>query len=275
MLGHQHPAGARPPLGIDTVPTGAVGGAAGSRGARSPGLSDRGRARCDLDAAAAGGRRLCQRARNGARLLGDGHGQPQPARHDDLARPACDAGSGNRQRGDHAGRADHAVADLRHGADHRRHRCRHACRRKVALNLKNGAGFMLRLPRVEAILLSLRILAAYTASLTNNNREVTMLRRVLALSLLMAGMFSAAAAAQELMTEKKTLELPSFTTAGGKTIRNMRVGWESYGQLNADKSNAILITHFFSGTSHAAGKYKADEKVPGYWDPIIGPGKAL
>ena len=62
---------------------------------------------------------------------------------------------------------------------------------------------MLRPPRVEAILLSLRILAAYTASLTNNNREVTMLRRVLALSLLMAGMFSAAAAAQELMTEKK------------------------------------------------------------------------
>ena len=35
------------------------------------------------------------------------------------------------------------------------------------------------------------------------------------------------------------------------------------------------MTHFFSGTSHAAGKYKADEKVPGYWDPIIGPGKAL
>ena len=82
------------------------------------------------------GSRVCQRARHGARLLGDGHGQPQPARHDDLARPARHAGGGNRQRGFHAGRADHAVAHLRHGADHRRHRRRHACRRNVALARK-------------------------------------------------------------------------------------------------------------------------------------------
>jgi homoserine O-acetyltransferase len=112
-------------------------------------------------------------------------------------------------------------------------------------------------------------------SLQNNKREVTMLKRVLALSLLMVGMFAAAAAAQDLITEKKTFKLPSYTTAGGKTIKNVRIGWESYGQLNADKSNAILITHFFSGTSHAAGKYKADDKAAGYWDAIIGPGKAI
>ena len=49
-----------------------------------------------------------------------------------------------------------------------------------------------------------------------------MLRRVLALSLLMAGVFSAAAAAQDLMTEKKTFELPSYTTAGGSTIKNVK-----------------------------------------------------
>ena len=42
---------------------------------------------------------------------------------------------------------------------------------------------------------------------------------------------------------------------------------------NAEKSNAILITHHFSGTSHAAGKYK-DGSI-GYWDKIIGPGKPL
>jgi homoserine O-acetyltransferase/O-succinyltransferase len=52
-----------------------------------------------------------------------------------------------------------------------------------------------------------------------------MLRRMFALSLLMAGMFSVAAAAQDLMTEKKTFELPSYTTAGGKTIKNVRIGW--------------------------------------------------
>jgi homoserine O-acetyltransferase len=53
--------------------------------------------------------------------------------------------------------------------------------------------------------------------------------------------------------EKKTFEMPSYTTAGGPTIKNVRIGWESYGTLNADRSNAILITHFFSGNSHAAG----------------------
>jgi homoserine O-acetyltransferase len=45
--------------------------------------------------------------------------------------------------------------------------------------------------------------------------------------------------------------------------------------LNTAGDNAILICHYFSGDSHAAGKYAADEKIPGYWDPIIGPGKAI
>jgi len=83
------------------------------------------------------------------------------------------------------------------------------------------------------------------------------------------------ASAQELIVQKKTFEMPSYTTVSGGTVKNVKVGWESYGALNADKSNAILITHFFSGTSHAAGKYKADDKVPGYWDYLIGPGKAI
>jgi len=81
--------------------------------------------------------------------------------------------------------------------------------------------------------------------------------------------------AQALLTEKKTFELPSFTTQSGKALKNVKVGWETYGTLNADKSNAILICHFFSGTSHAAGKYKETDAAPGYWDSIIGPGKAI
>ena len=67
----------------------------------------------------------------------------------------------------------------------------------------------------------------------------------------------------------------AFTTQSGRTLKNVKVGWESYGTLNADKSNAILICHFFSGNSHAAGKYAEAEKVAGYWDAIIGPGKAI
>jgi homoserine O-acetyltransferase len=83
------------------------------------------------------------------------------------------------------------------------------------------------------------------------------------------------ASAQDLIVEKKAFELPSYTTDGGAAIRNIRIGWEAAGTLNADKSNAILITHFFSATSHAFGKYAASDPAPGYWDAIIGPGKAI
>jgi len=83
------------------------------------------------------------------------------------------------------------------------------------------------------------------------------------------------AQAQDLITKKQMFELPSFTTQSGRTLKNVKVGWESYGTLNADKSNAILICHFFSGTGHAAGKYSESDKAAGYWDAIIGPGKAF
>jgi homoserine acetyltransferase len=83
------------------------------------------------------------------------------------------------------------------------------------------------------------------------------------------------AQADDLIVEKKTFTLPSYTTVAGETIKSVKVGWESAGTLNADKSNAVLITHFFSGTSHAFGKYAAEDKTAGYWDAIIGPGKAI
>ena len=78
-----------------------------------------------------------------------------------------------------------------------------------------------------------------------------------------------------MIVEKKVFELPRFTTQGGALLRNVRIGWESYGRLNRDRSNAILVTHYFSATSHAAGRYAADDALPGYWDAIIGPGKAI
>src|SRR5436190_7413842 len=92
---------------------------------------------------------------------------------------------------------------------------------------------------------------------------------VLALSL------GAAAQAADLIVEKKTFELASYATVGGGTIKNVKIGWEAAGTLNADKSNAILITHFFSGTSHAFGKYAPGDAAAGYWDAIVGPGKAI
>lgn len=98
----------------------------------------------------------------------------------------------------------------------------------------------------------------------------------LAAGLTVTGMaMTGMAAAQDLIVEKKVFELPSFTTQGGRTLKGVKVGWESYGTLNADRSNAILICHFFSANSHAAGKYAPGDAAPGYWDAIIGPGKAI
>ena len=84
-----------------------------------------------------------------------------------------------------------------------------------------------------------------------------------------------AAGAYDGTVEKKTFTLASYTTVAGKTIKNVRVGYETYGTLNASGDNAIFIPHFYSGTSHAAGKYDAKDAVPGYWDAIIGSGKPI
>jgi homoserine O-acetyltransferase len=75
--------------------------------------------------------------------------------------------------------------------------------------------------------------------------------------------------------EKKTFTLPIYTTVGGKTLKDVKVGYETYGKLNAAGDNAIFVPHFFSGTSHAAGKYAPADAAPGYWDAIIGSGKPI
>ena len=79
-------------------------------------------------------------------------------------------------------------------------------------------------------------------------------------------------ALEESVTKREFL-LKHYETVGGQTLQNVRIGYESYGTLNPEKNNAILITHYFSGSSHAAGKYKPTDPAPGYWDSIIGPGK--
>ena len=101
------------------------------------------------------------------------------------------------------------------------------------------------------------------------------MKRLISAATVVFCLSAASAFAQDMIVEKKVFEMPSFATQSGRTLKNVRVGWESYGTLNADKSNAILICHFFSGNSHAAGKYAAADVAPGYWDAIIGPGKAI
>jgi homoserine O-acetyltransferase len=88
-------------------------------------------------------------------------------------------------------------------------------------------------------------------------------------------LFATSVMAYDGMVEKKAFTLASYTTVAGKTIKNVRVGYETYGTLNAAGDNAIFIPHFYSGTSHAAGKYAASDAAPGIWDAIIGSGKPI
>ena len=60
----------------------------------------------------------------------------------------------------------------------------------------------------------------------------------------------------------------------GDRLSDVRVAYETYGQLNKEKSNAVLVCHALSGDAHAGGWHRGEEK-PGWWDLIIGPGKAL
>lgn len=61
----------------------------------------------------------------------------------------------------------------------------------------------------------------------------------------------------------------------GRLLGPITLAYETYGALNADKSNAILVTHAWTGDAHAAGKHTEDDRKPGWWDDMIGPGKVL
>ena len=77
-----------------------------------------------------------------------------------------------------------------------------------------------------------------------------------------------------LVSPQKVLIEKPLTLACGVVLLTHELVFETYGTLNSDKSNAILICHALSGDHHAAGFYKGDSK-PGWWDHYIGPGKAM
>ena len=61
----------------------------------------------------------------------------------------------------------------------------------------------------------------------------------------------------------------------GATIRDYHLSYETYGTLNADKSNAVLICHALNASHHVAGVYEGQPKSEGWWDNMIGPGKPV
>jgi homoserine O-acetyltransferase len=66
-----------------------------------------------------------------------------------------------------------------------------------------------------------------------------------------------------------------ITLKCGTTLDSYDLVYETYGTLNAAKSNAILICHALSGSHHVAGYHSEKDKKPGWWDNIIGPGKPI
>ena len=67
----------------------------------------------------------------------------------------------------------------------------------------------------------------------------------------------------------------ALTLRSGKVLKAYELMVETYGELNADRSNAILICHALSGDHHAAGYHSMSDKKPGWWDVCIGPGKPI
>ncbi len=61
----------------------------------------------------------------------------------------------------------------------------------------------------------------------------------------------------------------------GAKLGPVTLAYETYGKLNADKSNVVLILHALSGDSHVAGYYKPEDEKPGWWDNMVGPGKGI
>jgi len=66
-----------------------------------------------------------------------------------------------------------------------------------------------------------------------------------------------------------------FQCEDGGWLPGFSLRYETYGRLNTDHSNAVLICHALSGDHHAAGVYELGDKKQGWWNPIIGPGKPI
>lgn len=67
---------------------------------------------------------------------------------------------------------------------------------------------------------------------------------------------------------------PHVLEVGGR-LSNVTIAYETWGELDADRSNAVLVLHALTGDSHAAGSITADHPQPGWWDDLIGPGRAI
>ncbi len=75
--------------------------------------------------------------------------------------------------------------------------------------------------------------------------------------------------------ERRFLDFGPFTTESGFAFPSLRVAYETWGELNADGSNAVYICHALTGDSHVTGPAGPGHRTGGWWDALVGPGRAI
>jgi len=75
--------------------------------------------------------------------------------------------------------------------------------------------------------------------------------------------------------EDRTFFISNFRLQNGRVMPTAKIVYETYGRRAADGRNAVLITHGYTSSHHAAGRNPANGNLPGWWDGLIGPGKAI
>src|SRR5215813_6949064 len=75
--------------------------------------------------------------------------------------------------------------------------------------------------------------------------------------------------------EDRNFFISSFRLQDGDVMPTAKIVYETYGRLASDSRNAVLITHGYTSSHHAAGRNPANGNLPGWWDGLIGPGKAI
>jgi homoserine O-acetyltransferase len=77
------------------------------------------------------------------------------------------------------------------------------------------------------------------------------------------------------VVEDRSFLISDFRLQNGTVMPQAKIAYETYGRLAADGKNAMLITHGYTSSHHAAGRHPANGNQPGWWDGLIGPGKAI
>jgi homoserine O-acetyltransferase/O-succinyltransferase len=75
--------------------------------------------------------------------------------------------------------------------------------------------------------------------------------------------------------EERSFTIANFRLQNGAVMPEAKIAYEAYGRLAVDGRNAVLITHGYTSSHHAAGRNPENGNLPGWWDGLIGPGKAI